>query len=83
MKAVLLRIAVVVLAAAGLASLVWWRGPDWHLVKHTFDQVRYEWVVLAIGLNLLSVVLRAFAWSASSRMLSCPGGSASSRASPF
>ncbi len=62
MKAVLLRIAVVVLAAAGLASLVWWRGPDWHLVKHTFDQVRYEWVVLAIGLNLLSVVLRAFAW---------------------
>jgi uncharacterized membrane protein YbhN (UPF0104 family) len=62
MKAVLLRIAVVVLGAAGLVSLVWWRGPDWHLVKHTFDQVRYEWVVVAIGLNLLSVVLRAFAW---------------------
>ena len=62
MKAVLLRVAVVALAAAGLASLVWWRGPDWHLVKHTFDAVRYEWVVLAIGLNLLSVLARAFAW---------------------
>ena len=62
MKAVLLRVAVVVLAAAGLVSLVWWRGPDWNLVQHAFDQVRYEWVVIAIGLNLLSVVLRAFAW---------------------
>ena len=62
MKAVLLRVAVVALAAAGLASLVWWRGPDWNLVKHTFDAVRYEWVVLAIGLNFLSVLARAFAW---------------------
>jgi uncharacterized membrane protein YbhN (UPF0104 family) len=61
-KAVLLRIAVVALAAAGLAAMVWWRGPDWHLVKHTFDAVRYEWVILAIGLNLLSVLARAFAW---------------------
>jgi uncharacterized membrane protein YbhN (UPF0104 family) len=61
-KAVLLRIGVVLLGIAGLVSLVWWRGPDWHLVKHTFDAVRYEWVVLAIGLNLLSVVARAFAW---------------------
>ena len=56
------RVAVVVLAAAGIVSLVWWRGPDWHLVKHTFDQVRWEWVVVAIGLNLASVVVRAFAW---------------------
>jgi uncharacterized membrane protein YbhN (UPF0104 family) len=62
MKTVILRIAAIVLVAAGLVSLVWWRGPDWHLVKHTFDAVRYEWVVLAIGLNLVSVVVRAFAW---------------------
>ena len=57
-----LRIAAVPLGAAALAALIYWRGPDWHLVRHTFDQVRWEWVVFAIGLNLLSVVLRAFAW---------------------
>jgi uncharacterized membrane protein YbhN (UPF0104 family) len=56
------RLALVLLVAAGLVALVWWRGPDWHLVKHTFDAVRWEWVVVAIGLNLLSVVVRAVAW---------------------
>jgi glycosyltransferase 2 family protein len=61
-KAVILRLAVVVVVAAAVISLVWWRGPDWHLVKHTFDQVRWQWVVVAIGLNLVSVVVRAFAW---------------------
>jgi glycosyltransferase 2 family protein len=61
-RAILLRVAVVLLAAAALVSLVWWRGPDWQLVGHTFDRVRWYWVFAAIGLNLLSVVLRAFAW---------------------
>ena len=56
------RLAIVLLVAAGLVALVWWRGPDWHLVKDTFDAVRWEWVVAAIGLNLLSVVVRAVAW---------------------
>jgi uncharacterized membrane protein YbhN (UPF0104 family) len=56
------RLAIVILAAAGLVALVWWRGPNWHLVKHTFDRVRWEWVVAAIGLNLMSVVARAIAW---------------------
>jgi uncharacterized membrane protein YbhN (UPF0104 family) len=56
------RLAIVLLVAAGLVALVWWRGPDWHLVKDTFDAVRWEWVVTAIGLNLLSVVVRAVAW---------------------
>jgi uncharacterized membrane protein YbhN (UPF0104 family) len=58
----LLRLGLVVLVGAGLVALVWWRGPDWHLVRHTFDRVRWEWVFAAIGLNLLSVVLRAVAW---------------------
>ncbi len=56
------RLAIVLLVAAGLVALVWWRGPDWHLVKDTFDAVRWEWVVAAIGLNLVSVVVRAVAW---------------------
>jgi uncharacterized membrane protein YbhN (UPF0104 family) len=58
----LLRVVVVLLAAAGIGALVWWRGPDWSTVWHAFDAVRWDWVAVAIGLNLLSVVVRAFAW---------------------
>ncbi len=58
----LVRILVVVAAAGGLAALVWWRGPEWDTVWHAFDAVRWYWVVAAIGLNLLSVVVRAVAW---------------------
>ena len=44
-------------------SLIWWRGPDWHLVRDAFTVVRWPWVVAAVGLNLLSVVVRALAWN--------------------
>jgi glycosyltransferase 2 family protein len=57
-----LRILIVLAAAAGLVLLVWWRGPDWGTVWHAFDAVKWEWVIAAILLNLLSVVARAFAW---------------------
>ena len=39
--------------------MIWWRGPDWHLVRDVFTTVSWEWVVAAIGLNLLSIVVRA------------------------
>jgi len=57
------RMVAVVVAAAGLVALVWWRGPDWGSVWHAFDAVKWYWVVVAIGLNLLSVVARALAWN--------------------
>jgi uncharacterized protein (TIRG00374 family) len=57
-----LRIGVTLAAAVGLVALLWWRGPDWHTVWHAFDAVKWYWVAGAIGLNLLSVVTRAFAW---------------------
>ena len=57
-----LRVVAVVAAAAGVGALVWWRGPDWGTVWHAFDAVKWYWVVAAIGLNLLSVIARAFAW---------------------
>ena len=57
-----LRALVVLAAAAGLGALVWWRGPDWGTVGHAFDAVRWQWVVVAIALNLVSVVVRANAW---------------------
>ena len=56
------RVVIVVAAAAGLGALVWWRGPDWGTVGHAFDAVRWQWVVAAIGLNLVSVMVRAIAW---------------------
>jgi uncharacterized protein (TIRG00374 family) len=43
--------------------LVWWRGPEWGVVRDAFDAVQWEWVAAAIGLNLLSVVVRAAAWN--------------------
>jgi uncharacterized membrane protein YbhN (UPF0104 family) len=42
--------------------LLWWRGPDWSKVGDAFTVVRWEWVVAAIGFNLVSVLVRAMAW---------------------
>jgi uncharacterized membrane protein YbhN (UPF0104 family) len=56
------RLALIAAAGAGVVVLVWWRGPDWGAVGNAFRSVRWEWVVLAILLNLVSVVARAFAW---------------------
>jgi len=56
------RPVIVVVAAVGLGALIWWRGPDWTQVGDTFDRVRWEWIAVAIALNLLSVMVRALAW---------------------
>ena len=56
------RLVAVAIAAAALVALVWWRGPQWNLVADAFTAVRWEWVVVAIALNLVSVVVRAVAW---------------------
>ena len=50
----------VVAAAIGVAALLWWHGPQWGTVLHAFDAVRWEWVAVAIALNLVSVVVRAY-----------------------
>jgi uncharacterized membrane protein YbhN (UPF0104 family) len=57
-----IRLAVMAAMLAGVGALLWWRGPDWGAVAHAFDAVRWEWVVAAVGFNLLSVVVRAVAW---------------------
>ena len=56
------RVITVVAAAVGVGALLWWRGPDWGTVWHAFDAVKWEWVVVAILLNLISVLLRSYAW---------------------
>jgi glycosyltransferase 2 family protein len=57
-----LRVVLVLAVAVAAGVLVWWRGPDWGQVGDAFTIVRWEWVVVAIGLNLLSVLVRAVAW---------------------
>jgi uncharacterized protein (TIRG00374 family) len=47
---------------AGAIALIIWHGPNWSNVQDAFTLVRWEWVFAAIGLNLLSVLFRAYAW---------------------
>jgi uncharacterized protein (TIRG00374 family) len=51
-----------VIAAAGVIVLLWWRGPAWNGVVDAFTAVEWHWVAAAVGLNLLSVLMRAIAW---------------------
>ena len=57
------RSALVLPLFAAVIALLVWRGPDWGLVADAFQLVTWEWVAAAVGLNLISVALRAFAWS--------------------
>ncbi len=57
-----IRAALVVLAAAGVVALLVWRGPAWGGVADAFGAVEWRWVAAAVGLNLLSVLVRALAW---------------------
>jgi len=46
----------------GAFALFWWRGPSLNAIGDAFGEVEWRWVVVAIGFNLLSVVVRALAW---------------------
>jgi glycosyltransferase 2 family protein len=52
---------VLALLAAALLA-IWWRGPDWTTVYHSFDFVSWRWVVVGVVLNLLSVLARSLSW---------------------
>ena len=56
------RVAIAIFAPCGVIALLWWRGPAWSGVASAFAAVQWSWVVAAIGLNLLSVLVRALAW---------------------
>jgi glycosyltransferase 2 family protein len=57
-----LRVAVMLVAAIGAGVALWWHGPSWAVVSDAFSAVRWRWVFVAIGLNLLSVLARSLAW---------------------
>jgi uncharacterized protein (TIRG00374 family) len=56
------RGGIVLAAAAGTIALLWWRGPSWSSVGNAFTVVEWDWVAAAVGLNLLSVLVRSIAW---------------------
>jgi uncharacterized membrane protein YbhN (UPF0104 family) len=56
------RILLVLPIFAVAIALLIWHGPNWSSVQSAFTLVRWEWVVAAIALNLLSVLCRAYAW---------------------
>ena len=58
-----IRIAAGVLFVAAVAGLLWWRHGSLTAIGDAFGQVRWEWVVVAIALNLLSVIARVLAWA--------------------
>jgi uncharacterized protein (TIRG00374 family) len=47
---------------AAVLALLWWRGPSLTSIGDAFAKVHWRWVVVAIALNLASVVVRALAW---------------------
>jgi uncharacterized protein (TIRG00374 family) len=57
------RAGLVIVAFAGMIAFFVWHGPNWGLVVDAFRFVAWQWVVVAIALNLLSVVARAGAWN--------------------
>jgi len=57
------RVALGLVFMAVVGLLLFWRGPSLHGIGTAFSAVEWQWVVAAIGLNLLSVVVRALAWT--------------------
>jgi glycosyltransferase 2 family protein len=57
------RVAVGVLFLAAVSGLLWWRHDSLSSIGSAFSAVRWQWVVVAIALNLLSVIVRALAWT--------------------
>ncbi|MGH2971776.1 MAG: lysylphosphatidylglycerol synthase transmembrane domain-containing protein [Gaiellaceae bacterium] len=56
------RIALALVFFGAVAALFIWRGPSFHALGDAFKAVVWQWVVVAIAINLLSVVVRALAW---------------------
>ena len=58
----LTRIAVLGVLLTVAIVMLWWRGPEWDAVGNAFTAVSWWWIVVAIALNLVSVLARAIAW---------------------
>ena len=59
----IVRVFLGLVVLAAVAGLFWWRRGSFEGIGSAFRAVRWEWVVVAIALNLLSVIARALAWT--------------------
>jgi uncharacterized membrane protein YbhN (UPF0104 family) len=57
------RLVIVLVPIALLVGLAVWRGPDPGPVERAFRAVEWKWVAAAVLVNLLSVIVRAYAWN--------------------
>ena len=57
------RFGFVVLALVGAGLAVYFGGPQWDQVGNAFRAVQWEWVAVAVALNLVSVVARSLSWA--------------------
>jgi uncharacterized protein (TIRG00374 family) len=56
-----LRVAVALAVFCAVVAGLWF-GPDWHTVGDAFQNVHWEWVAVALAINLASIVARSVAW---------------------
>jgi uncharacterized membrane protein YbhN (UPF0104 family) len=56
------QVGVLVLLTLLALTVLWWRGPDWGEVWDAFHFVVWSWIVLALGLNVISTLFRALSW---------------------
>jgi uncharacterized membrane protein YbhN (UPF0104 family) len=59
----IVRVAAALLFLTLLAGALWWRHGSLAAIGNAFSAVQWQWVVVAIALNLLSVVARSLAWT--------------------
>jgi uncharacterized membrane protein YbhN (UPF0104 family) len=57
------RLALALVFMGIAFALFWWRGPSFRAIGSAFTAVEWHWVVVAIAINLASVVVRALAWT--------------------
>jgi uncharacterized membrane protein YbhN (UPF0104 family) len=57
------RVAAGLIVLGALVGVIWWRHGSLSSFGGAFADVRWQWVAVAIALNLLSVVVRALAWT--------------------
>jgi uncharacterized membrane protein YbhN (UPF0104 family) len=56
------RLAIVAVVVWVVVGLIIWRSPNLSVVADAFGAVSWWWVMTAVGINLLSVAVRASAW---------------------
>jgi glycosyltransferase 2 family protein len=59
-----LRVLLTLPFVIGAIALLVWRAPEWGLVADAFRLVSWRWILVAIVLNVLSVLARALGWRA-------------------